>query len=155
MYGPAIDTRKIFSLMSDLCQAARIFRNDAVFCEGVTFSQFLVLDAPATREEMKMSDIHSLLSVEKSTSTRVVGPLIDKGLVIRKKADHDLRATYLSITEEGEERYRKIWDCFTEYSRRTQENIAPSEREKAYVIIRNFINSILETSPIKCCNNNK
>ncbi|HOO90454.1 MAG TPA: hypothetical protein PLA74_06490, partial [Syntrophales bacterium] len=66
---PDDNTRNLFLLITELCQAARCCRQDSVFCEGVTFSQFLILDTLMTQENLKMADLHSVLMVEKSTTT--------------------------------------------------------------------------------------
>lgn len=146
--------RKLLFLISELCQAARCCRQDSVFCDGVTFSQFLILDALTTQGKLKMSDLHSVLAVEKSTTTRLVRPLIDRKLVRREKADHDLRATYLVITPAGKETYRNVWDCFTEFAGTIQDKIPENERNDVYRILRIFLDAIRDTSSVCSCYSN-
>jgi len=149
---PLPGTRKFLFLIADLCQAARCCRQDAIFCEGVTFSQFLILDALATRGRLKMADLHSVLAVEKSTTTRLVRPLIERDLVRREKADRDLRSTYLRITPEGKETYRKVWDCFTEFAGTIQEKIPEDDRTDIYRALRIILDAIRDTSSVCSCN---
>jgi len=149
---PSKDTRKLLFLITELCQAARFCRQDAAFCEGVTFSQFLILDALAAQGRLKMRDLHSVLAVEKSTTTRLVRPLIERDLVRREKADHDLRATYLRITPEGKETYRKVWDCFTEFAGTIRGKIPENDRSDVYRTLRIFLDAIRETSSVCTCN---
>ncbi len=148
------NNRKLLFLIADLCQAVRCCRQDSVFCEGVTFSQFLILDALATQGTLKMADLHSVLAVEKSTTTRLVRPLIEKALVRREKADHDLRATYLLITEAGKETYRRVWDCFTEFAGTIQDKIPENDRSDVYRTLRIFLDAIRDTSSVCNCNSN-
>ncbi|MBW2544991.1 MAG: winged helix DNA-binding protein [Deltaproteobacteria bacterium] len=146
--------RKLLFLIAELCQAARFCRQDSVFCEGVTFSQFLILDALATREGLKMADLHSVLAVEKSTTTRLIRPLIERELVQREKAEHDLRATYLRITPAGKETYRRVWDCFTEFAGTIRGKIPENDMNDVYRTLRIFIDAIRDTSSVCACNSN-
>ena len=92
---------ELMEIFVGLSQVTRCCRQDVAFCEGVTFHQFMILDALAGKKEMQISDLHKLLVVEKSTTTRLVNPLIQKGLLRREKAQHDSRAATLILTEEG------------------------------------------------------
>lgn len=153
MSGIPIDNdRKLLFLIAELSQAARFCRQDSVFCEGVTFSQFLILDALATRGRLKMADLHPLLAVEKSTTTRLVRPLIEGKLVRREKADHDLRATYLCITTAGRETYTRVWDCFAEFAGTIRGKIPEDYRDDVYRTLRIFLDAIRETSSVCGCN---
>ncbi|MDD5724049.1 MAG: MarR family transcriptional regulator [Syntrophales bacterium] len=151
---PSTDTRKLLLLITDLCQAARFCRQDSVFCEGVTFSQFLILDALATQGRLKMTDLHSVLAVEKSTTTRLVRPLIERELVQREKADHDLRAIYLRITPTGKETYQKVWGCFTEFAETIRGKIPEDDRTDAYRALKTILDAIRNTSSVCSCNPN-
>lgn len=151
---PADHNRKLLFLIAELCQAARFCRQDSVFCEGVTFSQFLILDALETQGRLKMADLHSVLAVEKSTTTRLVRPLIERKLVRQKKADHDLRATYLFITAAGKETYRRVWNCFTEFAGTIRDKIPENDRVDVYRTLRIFLDAIRDTSSACSCNSN-
>lgn len=89
--------RDVLSLVSDLCQVVRFCRQDAIFCEDVTFTQFLILDEVAKKEKLKMLELHQILAVDKSTTTRLVNPLVRQGLIDRKISDHDSRAVNLRL----------------------------------------------------------
>ena len=146
------NTREILFLIADLCQAVRCCRQDHIFCEDVTFSQFLILDALATRGRLRMAQLHSLLAVEKSTTTRLVKPLIKRGLVQGEKADHDLRATDLLITAAGKETYQRVWNCFNEFAGTIQGKIPVHERGDIYRTLRIFLDAIRDTSSVCNCN---
>ncbi|MCX6224781.1 MAG: helix-turn-helix domain-containing protein, partial [Bacteroidia bacterium] len=71
---------ELMEIFTGLSQVSRFCRQDVAFCEGVTFHQFMILDALVGKKEMQISELHKLLAVEKSTTTRLVNPLIKKGL---------------------------------------------------------------------------
>ncbi|HRZ76160.1 MAG TPA: helix-turn-helix domain-containing protein [Bacteroidales bacterium] len=64
--------RKILSIIVVLAQALRMCRQNEAFCGGVTFSQFIILDAVAEHETLTMENLRDILSVDKSTATRLV-----------------------------------------------------------------------------------
>lgn len=69
------EDREILSMIIELIKALRCCRQDEVFCAGeVTFTQFIILDAVAGNGTLDMADLHNLLSVDKSTTTRFVAP---------------------------------------------------------------------------------
>jgi len=56
MIEPRIEnSRQTIALISWLCQVARFFRQDSVFCENLTLIQFLILDDVSKRGKLKMS----------------------------------------------------------------------------------------------------
>ena len=100
--------REILSLIIELAKALRCCRQDEVFCAGeVTFSQFVVLDAVAGCGMLDMAELHKLLSVDKSTTTRLIAPLIGRRLLVRERASRDSRAAMLTLTGEGTAVHKK------------------------------------------------
>src|SRR5512133_3136306 len=93
--------RELFEIIMGLAREIRCCSRDEAICGNVTFHQFVILDAVVKKGELGLADLHQILSVEKSTTTRLVNPLIRKGLLKRDRAVHDSRAATLSVTEEG------------------------------------------------------
>jgi len=75
----------MMEVFGGLSRVLRCCCRDEAFCADVTFHQFLILDAVAKQKEISLADLHKLLSVEKSTTTRLVAPLIGKGFYNVKK----------------------------------------------------------------------
>jgi DNA-binding MarR family transcriptional regulator len=103
-----INYHQLLEVFTGLAQATRCLRQDDAFCEGVTFHQFLILDVIAQNQKLKMADLHQHLGVEKSTTTRLVIPLIKKKLLQRRTDPDDLRAAYLALTKKGEEVQKNV-----------------------------------------------
>ncbi len=117
------NTSELLEVFGGLSQVLRCCCRDEAFCEGVTFHQFMILDAVAKEKELHMADLHKLLSVEKSTTTRLVNPLIKKGLIRRDKADHDSRAVKFTLTKDGRETHKKVLICLTAFFQKVLGNI--------------------------------
>jgi len=143
---------ELMEILMGMAQVTRCCRQDVAFCEGVTFHQFMILDAVAGKEELPMTDLHIILAVEKSTTTRLVNPLIQKGLLRRDKSIHDSRAITLFLTPEGKKTHEKILLCLAGFFHRIINNIPEGERADVLGAIRIFINAIKNsTAGYSCC----
>lgn len=136
-------TTAVFHLLQDMGKVMRIFQSEAVLCEGVTFTQFCILDHAATRgDRLELSELHGLLSVEKSTTTRMVGPLVKRGLVTREKSGHDSRAVELVLTAKGKDVHKKVWVCVTGFIDDVIRRIPGDRRKDILEALGIFIRSI-------------
>jgi len=146
------NTRELMDVLGGLAQVMRCCCRDEAFCEGVTFHQFMILDAVAKEKELHMADLHKLLSVEKSTTTRLVNPLIKKGLIRRDKAAHDSRAVKLTLTNKGKETHKKVLMCLTDFFQRMLGNIPAKKRAEVLESVKIFIAAIKNSANgCGCC----
>lgn len=136
------NTKELMGVLGGLSQVLRCCCRDEAFCEGVTFHQFMILDAVATKKELHMADLHKLLAVEKSTTTRLVNPLITKGLLRRDTAAHDSRAAKLVLTKKGNETHKKVQVCVADFFQRMLGNIPVKKRADVLESVNIFINAI-------------
>ncbi len=141
------------SIISDLSKAVRCCRQDEVFCEDVTFTQFIILDTVAGNESLDMARLHEILAVDKSTTTRLVAPLIRRNLIVREKAGHDSRAATLRLTVEGKEVWEKVWQCLISFIRSIQEAIPEKKRKSALEGIQVFLCALQNASAMRCAGN--
>lgn len=145
-----IEDREILTLIMELSKAVRCCRQDEVFCEDVTFTQFVILDAVAGNEKLSMSNLHNVLSVDKSTTTRLVAPLIKRNLIIRQKADHDFRAATLKLTDQGAIVHEKVWQCLVSFVRAVQAEIPDEERVSTLTGVRMFLSALKNVTAVRC-----
>ncbi|MGZ3593410.1 MAG: MarR family winged helix-turn-helix transcriptional regulator [Syntrophales bacterium] len=143
--------RDVLSLVSELCQVVRFCRQDAIFCEDVTFTQFVILDEIAKKKILKMLDLHRILAVDKSTTTRLVNPLVRQGLIERKISDHDSRAVNLTLTPEGRRVHRKVWLCLEGFVHAIDEQIPSKGRKLVYEAVKLFIDAVKKASSACSC----
>jgi len=143
---------ELMDVFSGLSQVMRCCCRDEAFCEGVTFHQFMILDTAAKVKELNMADLHQILSVQKSTTTRLVNPLIKKGLLRRDKADHDSRAVKLTLTKEGIETHKKVWLCLMDFCKKVTSNIPEEKKDEVLECVKIFIAAIKNSSnACSCC----
>jgi DNA-binding MarR family transcriptional regulator len=134
--------KELLEVLGGLSQGLRFCCRDEAFCEGVTFHQFLILSAVAKDRELYMADLHKLLAVEKSTTTRLVNPLIKKGLLRRDKSDNDSRAIKLTLTRAGQETHKKVEVCLSNYFERVLSVIPAKKRSDVLKSVKIFIQAI-------------
>jgi len=132
----------MFSLLSDLSRAVRCCQQEAVFCENVTFSQFFILDLVAEKGKLRLSELHEILSVDKSTTTRLVSPLVRQGLVRREKSNQDSRAVNLELTKEGESVRQRVWACISRFVDVIQMCIPEAKRSEVFENVKIFLNAM-------------
>ncbi len=143
-------TKAVYHLLQNMGKIIRLFQSEAVLCEGLTFTQFSILDHAAARGgAIAMSDLHGLLSVEKSTTTRLVEPLVKRGLVKKVSSDTDSRAIELSLTQEGMVTRDKVWACITAFIEEVLNRIPADRREAVIESMGIFMQSIRQ-----CCGEN-
>ncbi|MBU1964580.1 MAG: MarR family winged helix-turn-helix transcriptional regulator, partial [Proteobacteria bacterium] len=122
--------REIMEIFMGLAREIRCCSRDEAICQDVTFHQFIILDAVAKKGELGLAELHGILSVEKSTTTRLVNPLIRKGLLKRDRAAHDSRAAKLTLTEEGRETHRRVWLCLGDFFQNITRQIPEAQRKR-------------------------
>jgi DNA-binding MarR family transcriptional regulator len=137
-----INHDELLEIFTGLAQVTRCCRQDEAFCENVTFNQFLILDAVAKNKELNIADLHEILAVEKSTTTRLLSPLIKKGLVNRNKDQRDSRAARLCLTKEGINTYENVHLCLAKFLQRVTCNIPDSKRNDVLKTVKYFIQTI-------------
>ena len=157
MTMPKNDTSdNLLEVFMGMVQVTRCCRQDAAFCEEVTFHQFMILDAVAKRNELPMSDLHEILGVKKSTTTRLINPLIQKGLLKRNKSVHDSRAATLFLTPEGEEIQQKVSLCLADFFQKVICSIPDGKKEEVMEAIQILIAAIKNTAVgCGCCSRGK
>ena len=142
-------TRQYFNVFRDLSKTLRFFQSKAILSEKITLIQFSILDHINTDGFLEMSRLHQLLSVEKSTTTRLIQPLIQRGLIEKVQSQEDLRVYKLVITPDGIAVHATVWECISEFLERMMQNIPDDNREEVIKNMYVFIRSIS-----LCCDEN-
>ncbi len=142
----------LMNLLIGLSQATRCCRQDTAFCEGVTFHQFIILDAVFKIKELPISDLHGILCVEKSTTTRLVNPLLQKGLLSRQRSGQDSRAFVLTLTKEGRTVHQKVRLCLEDFFNKITINLPAGKTDAIMDAVKTFLSAVKNAAGIcDCC----
>jgi DNA-binding MarR family transcriptional regulator len=134
--------RSTLSLILGLSRAVRRCQREKAFCENVTFSQFVILDAVGKKGFLELCDLHGLLAVEKSTTTRLLAPLVHRGLIVREKSQKDSRAVKLRLTGEGQTVLSKVWSCLSRTLNAIEFELPEDNRAKIFESVRLFSRAV-------------
>jgi MarR family 2-MHQ and catechol resistance regulon transcriptional repressor len=102
------DTRSFYAAFSELIRLYQCRDRDRICCHDISVTQCYALEALARRGSMTLNELANELSLDKSTSSRVVDALERKGYVARSPHPEDGRAVELRMTRLGRQLYSRI-----------------------------------------------
>ncbi len=104
-------------------------RNE-ISCCGVTVSQCYALDALGENGELTMVQLAKHLFLDKSTATRVIDPLVQRGLVERQSSSRDRREIIVRLTAAGAKLQQRIRAELHTSQRQILERLPVEKREQ-------------------------
>lgn len=134
--------RDLLALLYELAKVVRFCHQEEICGEGITFIQFNILNSVYEAGTLPLADLHTRLQVERSTTTRLVAPLVKKGLVERSKSAADSRAAELRVTPAGEETRNRAWACLQGFISAVAENIPEQELPGIFRSVRIFAGAV-------------
>ncbi|MBE7439020.1 MAG: MarR family transcriptional regulator [Spirochaetales bacterium] len=112
----ATPERSSYLLLRDMLRLLRLLQQETIFCNGITLTQFIVLDHVAEADgALELSALHEVLMVDSSTTTRLIAPLIGRGLLKREKSERDPRAARLHLTMAGWSVHEEFFSCLSSH----------------------------------------
>jgi len=97
----AADARELHRELSELLRVVQFRDRDRICCYDVSVSQCYALEAVLARGPLTLNELAAHLYLDKSTASRVVKALAEKGYVERRPHPGDGRAVQLVATEAG------------------------------------------------------
>lgn len=76
---------------------------------GITMHMWRVVLVLHFNGPLTLVDISRLIGVKTSTLSRLVGRMIDKQLVTRRRSEDDARTVQISLRKEGQALFRRLW----------------------------------------------
>lgn len=76
---------------------------------GLTFPQFMVMEALLHREQMTVGEIKDTILSTKGTIPVIINNLVRLGMVRRSKDPEDGRKSLIQLTDEGRALIERIW----------------------------------------------
>jgi DNA-binding MarR family transcriptional regulator len=97
----AADARELHRVLSDLMRVVQFRDRDRICCHDVSVSQCYALEAVQRRGPLTLNELAAHLYLDKSTASRVVKALAEKGYIERRPHPDDGRAMQLVATAAG------------------------------------------------------
>jgi DNA-binding MarR family transcriptional regulator len=147
----ATPNRELLTLLFELCRASRCCQQEAMLCEDLTFIQFYTLDLVARADGMKLAELHEALLVDKSTTTRLLEPLLTRGYLRKQKLPSDARAAGLKLTAAGRKIHARVGECVGDYLAGLESEIPSGQRAEVYAAVRLLLSVLQGACGSRCC----
>jgi len=136
------NNQELLALLVDMVKATRCCQLDNPFSESVTFTQFYIINLIAEQGTLRLTDLHALLAVEKSTSTRLIDPIVQRGFVKKERSACDCRAIDLTLTEKGHETNTEHWKCLNSFFNQLYAEIPEDKQKEVFSDVLLFLNAV-------------
>jgi DNA-binding MarR family transcriptional regulator len=136
------NNQELLSLLVDMAKAVRCCQQDSSYGDGITFTQFYIINLIAKHGTLRLTDLHALLSVEKSTSTRLIDPIVQRGFVKKERCASDCRAIDLTLTEKGHETNVEHWKCLNNFFDQFWTEIPEDQQEEVFSCVVIFLQAV-------------
>ncbi|HEU0013666.1 MAG TPA: MarR family transcriptional regulator [Longimicrobium sp.] len=127
---------KLWVVLARTYDAVRERTHQDIARHGLTPTEFAILEALYHKGPLLLTELRGKILVSSGGVTYLVDRLEERGLVERRRCQHDRRATYAAATEEGQALIARI---FPEHRQVVVEAVAgldPHEQEAAIELLR-------------------
>ena len=114
---------------------------------GITPMEFGILEALHHKGPMILGEVQKKILVTSGGVTYLVDRLAAKGLVERRRCEHDRRAYYAALTPAGEELIREIFPAHAEAIRNAMAGLSEEEKDQAISLLRTLGRHAAEAEP--------
>jgi DNA-binding MarR family transcriptional regulator len=119
-----------------LAQAVRRARGANGQTDGLTLSQYGLLEGLADRRAARVQELATAAGVSASTATRILDALERRGIVQRTRSHEDRRAVAVSLTELGEELFQAEHEWLRGRQRSFYASLPTAEQQLAPDLLR-------------------
>jgi DNA-binding MarR family transcriptional regulator len=137
-------------LTKELLRRYQMRDRNEITCCGITVSQCYALDALGEHGEMAMIELAGKLYLDKSTATRAIDPLVERGLVQRRFSEQDRREILVSLTPAGAKLHNEIIAHLQASQRQILERI-PLQRREDILAALEILSSAMQEWLVTCC----
>lgn len=117
---------------------------------GITGGQGYTLLAIPEGESITMNDLSLKMRLASSTMTRMVDPLVQKGLVDRQPDEQDRRMVRVHMTEQGRQAQQALQETLTAFFAQVLRELPENEREAAVRHLE-MLNQAIRGTLQSCC----
>jgi DNA-binding MarR family transcriptional regulator len=130
------DAQALQSAVADLVRVYQFRDRDRICCHDISVTQCHALEMLAEHGPMRLGDLTDRLFLDKSTTSRVVHTLVNKGYVEQHADPRDRRATALSATSAGRDLCARITDDLVGQQKGLLADLDPELRAGVVDVIR-------------------
>ena len=139
-----MDGIDLFRALSELARRYQFRNKDEVCCYGLTVSQCYALQLLAQQETLTSSELSAKLSLDVSSTTRLVDRLVKKKLALRRSSADDARVREILITDAGRRLIQRVESDFAAMMETALASFSVEVREALPVALRR-LTEVLQT----------
>lgn len=144
-----IEGLDLYRALSELARRYQFRNKDEVCCYALTVSQCYALQLLAQEEILTSSQLSAKLSLDVSSTTRLVDQLVKKKLAVRRSGYDDARVREISITDAGRRLIERIESDFATMLGAALADFPADVREALPDVLRRL------TQVLECCDSGK
>ena len=130
------DAEALQAAITDLIRVYQFRDRDRICCHDISVTQCHALEVLGEHGPMRLGELTQRLFLDKSTTSRVVRTLVQKGFVAQHQDRSDARATTLSATRAGRSLCQRITDDLIEQQKTLIADLDPDVRAGVVDVIR-------------------
>jgi MarR family transcriptional regulator, 2-MHQ and catechol-resistance regulon repressor len=127
---------KLFVVLNRAAAAVTAHAEADVARHGLSLAEFASLEALYQKGPLLVGELQRAVLKSSGGMTYVVDRLEDKGLVCRRRCEHDRRALYAELTEEGQARMAEIFPDHARAIERAMAGLTAGEQAKAVALLK-------------------
>jgi DNA-binding MarR family transcriptional regulator len=108
----------------------------------LTLNQCRVILHIHDKNFVELSQINDWLNIDKSTTTRMIRPLLVNGYIDKFYQFGDKRKIYLRISEKGEDNVLKVKAAIDKMAKKTLVKIPAGKRDFMFQIVNDFLKTV-------------
>jgi DNA-binding MarR family transcriptional regulator len=94
---------------------------------GISVMQWRTLAVLRGRPGLSLREICAHSSIDQPTLSRIIDQLVERGLIVRGSRLTDGRFLVLSLTDEGDALFERLWDLAWQHYQRGTRDLTPEE----------------------------
>jgi MarR family transcriptional regulator, 2-MHQ and catechol-resistance regulon repressor len=127
---------KLFVVLNRAAAAVTAHAEADVARHGLSLAEFASLEALYQKGPLLVGELQRAVLKSSGGMTYVVDRLEEKGLVCRRRCEHDRRALYAELTEEGQARMAEIFPDHARAIERAMDGLKPTEQAAAVTLLK-------------------
>ena len=130
------DAELLHDTLTELVRLYQFRDRHAICCQGISVTQCYALEAIVRRGPSSLKDVAEWLYLDKSTTSRVLGSLVQKKYVERRPHPSDPRSVRLRLTPAGRRLHRRIRSALVGQAQQVIRDLSPVARRGAIELLR-------------------
>ncbi len=137
---------RAMAVVSNLFRASAAVRRNmesrVLSADRLSWTSFVVLWVLWVWGEMESRDLAAAVGISRPTSTGVVTTLERRGLVQRRRADHDARMVRVSLTTDGLRKIESLFPRFNAEERSVTAHLSPEDQDSLAGLLRSMLRAV-------------